>query len=92
MDMIAIKAAEGCRLVLPEGGRTLDGIGIAPGTDLPDEGAFVSPGVWTRKRLDEGDAVPVSQAAIDAGAKRSDAREAPDKPAKSSPKTDGAQA
>ena len=87
MDKIAIKPAAGCRLVLPDGGETLDGLGIAPGTDLPDEGALVAPGVWLRKRLDEGDAVPVAQSAIDAATKRRDAREAPDKPKK----TDGAQ-
>ena len=91
MDTIAIKAADGCRLVLPEGGQTLDGIGIAPGTDLPDEGAFVTPGIWLRKRLDEGDAVPVSQAAITAAQKRADVRENPPAPP-AAKKTDGSQA
>ncbi len=77
MDMIAIKPAEGRRLVLPDGGQALDGLGIAPGADLPNDGAFVSPGVWLRKRLDEGDAVPVGQAAIDAGQAAVRGRETP---------------
>ncbi len=85
MDMMAIKPAAGRRLVLPEGGTTLDGLGLAPGADLPTGGAFVAPDVWLRKRLDEGDAVLVTQAAIDAGAKTERGR---DKPAK----TDGAAA
>lgn len=81
MDMVAIKPARGRRLVLPEGGTGLDGLGIAPGADLPADGAFVAPGVWLRKRLDEGDALPVTQAAIDAGARAQAAREKPAKPA-----------
>ncbi len=77
MDPIAIKPAPGRRLVLAEGGTTLDGLGIAPGSDMPDEGAFVVPDVWARKRLDEGDAVPVAQAAIDAGQAAARSRDKP---------------
>ena len=88
MDPVAIKPAKGKRLVLPYGGTTLDGLGIAPGADLPDEGAYVERGIWVSKRLDEGDAVPVTPKAISDGAAAQDAREKP--PAKA--KNDGAPA
>ena len=64
MDLLAIRPCKDRRVILPEGGQTLDGLSIAPGSDCPAEGALVEPGIWAQRRLDDGDVETVPARAV----------------------------
>ena len=54
--IVAIRPLAGRRVILHEGGQTLDGLAIAPGGDLPQEGGLVARAPWVWTRLHQGDA------------------------------------
>ena len=76
MEPIAIRPCKDRRVILHHGGQTLDGLAIAPGSDCPAQGALVDPGIWVRRRLDDGDLELVPARSVRAGDRQAAKREA----------------
>lgn len=55
MTDLRIRLVPGCRVPLPAGGATLDGLAIPPGSLLTEEGAVVARSNYVQRRLDDGD-------------------------------------
>lgn len=76
-NTVALRPTAGSTLMLPDGGTTLDGLALAPGAELPAEGAYVPAGVWATRRQEHGDAEPVPGKAVKKGERVVAAREQP---------------